>query len=417
MIDRIKNKIYKLLRKSEKYTKTDMVYLAKGGFWLTLGQIISSASAFLLAIAFANLLPKETYGEYKYILSILGILSIPTLSGMGTAVVQAVARGYEGSLSSALKIKIRWGLLSSLASLSLAGYYYFNGNTTLTFSFLIASIFLPFFDTLSVYTALLQGKKLFKISSRFRIISKAITTITIILAIFFSKNIIIILTTYLASYTILRLIFLNITFKKHVDNKNEDSSTISYGKHLSLMNVIGTVATQIDKVLVFHYLGATQLAIYAIAIAVPEQIKGILKNVSSLALPKFAEKKPEEITKTLYKKMLQMFVLLLLIVISYWFLAPFIFNLFFPKYLNSVFYSRIFSISLLLIAFINLPNTYLRSQSKIKVLYKLNFLSSLLQILLLFIFIYLFGLWGVIFARISFRILLAILNLFFSYKI
>ena len=164
---------------------------------------------------------------------------------------------------------------------------------------------------------------------------------------FFSKNIIIILTTYLASYTILRLIFLNITFKKHVDNKNEDSSTISYGKHLSLMNVIGTVATQIDKVLVFHYLGATQLAIYAIAIAVPEQIKGILKNVSSLALPKFAEKKPEEITKTLYKKMLQMFVLLLLIVISYWFLAPFIFNLFFPQYLDSVFYSRLFIFGLL----------------------------------------------------------------------
>ena len=47
MIDKIKNKTYKLLRKSEKYTKTDMVYLTKGGFWLTLGQIISSTSAFL----------------------------------------------------------------------------------------------------------------------------------------------------------------------------------------------------------------------------------------------------------------------------------------------------------------------------------------------------------------------------------
>ena len=248
MINKLENKIYKLLRKSEKYTKTDMVYLAKGGFWLTLNQVISSASAFLLVLAFANLLPKETYGEYKYILSILGILSIPTLGGMGTAVVQAVARGYEGSLSSALKVKIRWGLLSSLASLSLAGYYWFNGNTTLTFSFLIASIFLPFFDTLSIYNALLQGKKLFKIASKFGIISKIIATITMIIAILFSKNIFIILTTYLASYTLLRLIFLNITFKKHIKNNNEDSSTISYGKHLSLIGVISTIAAQIDKV-------------------------------------------------------------------------------------------------------------------------------------------------------------------------
>ena len=74
MIKKIKEKIYNLLRWSEKYTKTDMVYLAHGGFWLSFGQIISSLSSFLLAIAFANLLPKETYGNYKYILSIASIL-------------------------------------------------------------------------------------------------------------------------------------------------------------------------------------------------------------------------------------------------------------------------------------------------------------------------------------------------------
>ena len=69
MINFIKEKIYKLLRKSEKWTHTDMIYLAKGGFWLTLGQIISSVSSFALAVAFANFLPKEVYGNYKYIIS------------------------------------------------------------------------------------------------------------------------------------------------------------------------------------------------------------------------------------------------------------------------------------------------------------------------------------------------------------
>ncbi len=64
----LRAKICNFLRWSEKYIKTDMIYLVKGGFWLTLGQIISSVSSLLLVIAFANLLPKETYGIYKYFL-------------------------------------------------------------------------------------------------------------------------------------------------------------------------------------------------------------------------------------------------------------------------------------------------------------------------------------------------------------
>ena len=92
MIGKIKTKIYKLLRWSEKYTKTDMVYLAKGASWLTSGQIISSFAIVLLAIAFANLIPRETYGTYKYVISVVGALSIFTLPGINTAVVQAVAR-------------------------------------------------------------------------------------------------------------------------------------------------------------------------------------------------------------------------------------------------------------------------------------------------------------------------------------
>jgi len=126
LIKKTKIRLYNLLRWSQKYTKTDMVYLAKGGSWLTLGQIVSTIASFLSAIAFANLLPRETYGQYKYILSITSILAIPTLAGINTAVIRAIARGYEGSFIPALKTKIKWGLLGGITSIGLAGYYYFS---------------------------------------------------------------------------------------------------------------------------------------------------------------------------------------------------------------------------------------------------------------------------------------------------
>jgi O-antigen/teichoic acid export membrane protein len=103
MINNLKEKAVRALRWSQKYTKTDMVYLAKGGGWLSIGQVVEKLSALGLAIAFANLIPQETYGTYKYIISLGGIIAIFTLSGLRTAVTQAVARGYEGSLEFGFK--------------------------------------------------------------------------------------------------------------------------------------------------------------------------------------------------------------------------------------------------------------------------------------------------------------------------
>ncbi len=412
----IKTKLYNLLRKSEKYTKTDMVYLVKGGFWLTLGQVVSSLAAFLLAIAFANLLPKETYGTYKYILSLFGLLAIPTLSGMGTAVTRAVAQGYDGSFLPALKLKIKWGLLGGLASVGLAGYYYFNNNTELTLAFLITAIFIPFMDSFGLYGSLLQGKKKFDVASKYGMWIKIIASISIFITIYFTKNLFAILFIYLASYSLLRLLFLKLSLK-FIDNKKEDPGTISYGKHLSLMGIIGLIASQIDKILVFHFVGAAQLAIYSIAIAMPEQIKGVLKNINSLAFPKFAEKKQVETKKTLQQKIQRLFVMLIIIIIIYWLLAPFIFKLFFPQYLDSILYSQIFSLGLLFFP-LSLFYTYIQAQKQIKLQYKLNIIGNILYILILIIAIIIFkNLIALIIARVFIRLITQLINFYFYKKI
>ena len=78
----LKHATYRLLRKSERYFKTDMVYVARGGFWVTAGNIVSALAAFGLAVAYANLLPKESYGTYKYILSLAGIIGAFSLTGL-----------------------------------------------------------------------------------------------------------------------------------------------------------------------------------------------------------------------------------------------------------------------------------------------------------------------------------------------
>ena len=394
-----KQKIYNLLRKSQKYTKTDMVYLAKGGFWLTLGQTVSTIASFLSAIAFANLLPREVYGQYKYILSVASILAIPTLSGMNTAITQAVARGYEGSFIPALKTRIKWGLLGGLASLGLAGYYFFNGNITLTISFLVAAIFLPFMDSFNVYGALLIGKKRFDLSTKISVPIRIISIAVMIVVLFLTNNLFLILITYFISNTLLRFIALMLTLKKFKLNKKEDPETLSYGKHLSLIGIIGTIATNIDKILLWHFLGAIPLAIYSFAITPIQHIQKALKISETLAFPKFADQKKETLKKNLLPKIFKFSIVLIVPMVIYIILAPLIYKLVFPQYLESIKYTQYYALVLLLFPK-RLLGQVLIAHAKTKSIYILTTTNIILKILLLFTLLPLYGIWGAIVALI-----------------
>ena len=133
----LRNKVYKGLRASEKYTQTDMVYLAKGGFWLNSAQVLTALSSFLLALLFARLIPKEVYGNYKYILSLAGIAATFSLTGISAGILQAVARGYTGTFIQATKVLVKWNSLIFVFSLIGALYYFSNGNSTLGYGFII----------------------------------------------------------------------------------------------------------------------------------------------------------------------------------------------------------------------------------------------------------------------------------------
>src|SRR3990167_8528791 len=123
-----RNALYNFLRWTETYTKTDMLYLTKGSFWLLSGQGIGMVVSLVLAIAFANLIDPESYGNYKYVLSLAGIIGAFSLSELGTAVLRAIARGHEGTLQHAYHLSILWSTGMVLISASGGGYYLFHGN-------------------------------------------------------------------------------------------------------------------------------------------------------------------------------------------------------------------------------------------------------------------------------------------------
>ena len=160
------------------------------------------------------------------------------------------------------------------------------------------------------------------------------------------------------------------------------------------------VDLNIDIIIIFHFLGATNLAIYIFASNIPERISGLLRPISVIALPKFSEKKPSEVKSSVFAKLWKLSALALLGWLFYFFLSPFLFKIFFPQYTQSVTYSQIYAIVFIFSTFSSLLSTAL-SSIRSKALFKFNIINPLFNVAIIFIMVYFFGLWGAIIGKIT----------------
>ncbi len=392
----LKTQFFRLIKWSEHFFKTDMTYLAKNGFWLTVGQIVALASSFILSIVFANKLPKEVYGNYKFILSATGILGAMSLTGLGTIVTQAVARGKDGVFIDAIKAQLRWGSLVVAGAVFMSVYYFIHDNMVLFYSFLMAGVASPLINAYGLYGSFLNGRKDFKASTLFWSITQIVSVIALIAVSFVIQSALALVATYFIVNVATCLFFHYYTVRTRTLTAEKDNSLITYGMHISAMNIFGMVSNQLDKILVFHFLGSVSLAVYAFSLALPEQIKGSFKNLFNLALPKYASIDRLQMRKSVVKKTIQLSLYTVLLVLIYILAAPFIYAFFFPKYLDSVWYSQIYSLGLIAIPAISLFGTYFQLEKKIKVLYKLSVISSTVTIILTYVLISRYGLVGAV---------------------
>jgi O-antigen/teichoic acid export membrane protein len=382
----------------QRFLETDIRYLASGSFWLSLGQGISALLSLATAFAFANWLPKETYGAYKYILSIASILTIASLTDMATAVIQSAAKGEDGIYRAALRMKIRWGTIGFVGACVIGGYYFINGNRVLGTSFFLLAPFIPFVDSLALWSAYLGGKKLFKESTLTNMCAQAGISLSVLATLFLTNNLPVIIFVYFFS-TAIFLYFAHLyTTMRHPEMRSRaevSKESLMFGKKLSFVNIIGNIASQIDNLLLWHVLDPVQLANYAFAIATTNPAKRYMKTVFSLAQPKFSTTETSTLKATIHRKVLKSFLLFIPMTVIYILALPFLYHWFFPKYTETIPYARALGLIYLFFPF-KLYTTALITRENKKATYQLVAGGPIVRVILLFILIPMYGVWGAI---------------------
>lgn len=398
-ISRLRERTIALLRWTERYTKTDMVYLASGTFWSNLNIGVISALAFAASLIFAHFLSKEEYGNYQYVLSIAGLIGATTLNYMNGAVNRAVARGHEGEIKHSVRFQLIAGVIPLILGLGVALWYFLHNNTELTLAFICVAIFLPLGNAFNTWSSLTGGRKMFRVGTYYSLVNSVIAYAGILLATYFGRSFLwVIFGNYIFGFVGNYLMY-RLTLRNLKPNSERDPETIRYGVHLSLMALPATIASQFDSLLVFHFVGAAELAVYSFATIIPEKLSGILKFLPNLAFPKLAQKDDSGLRLFLTKKLWIIVLICCVMAGGYAVFAPYFYHFFFPQYNDSIPFTQVYSLSFFSLV-VSTVQTALMSQKKTRELYAISFVMPLTRIILMAVLMYFYSIWGLLWAQI-----------------
>lgn len=308
---------------------------------------------------------------------------------------------------------MRGGLIGLATGLLVALYYYLAGNYTLATGIAIIAFFLPLFDPLATFMGHLSGAKRFKEIAYIGLVTQSVSVGFLVLAAFFSGDLIVLLLAYFIPLTLMRFYLSRRTIARLTPGPS-DPKVDRYGFHLSAMNVLSQVATQADNIILFHFLGPVYVAMYSVAIAPAEQLKGVMNSINTLLFPRLAAHEEHVARGGLASKALLMLAGSVVIVGVYILFVPIFFRTFFPNYVDSIFLSQLYATSLL--AFVSTPAlSFLQAHAKIKEQYVINILSSIFQIASMIFGTIWWGVIGLVIARIATRLFIALMSIFFTY--
>lgn len=387
-----------------KKLKFDTRYVFHGGGWLMLGYIATFSTVLATSYVFANFIDPSIYGQYKYLLTVGAIISSFALTGIGTAIVQGVAKNVSGFYRFALLKSFKYGLITSAVALIGSLYYYWADNILLSLGLLIIAALQPLMNSLNLVFSYLNGAQQFKVTTTMSTCKTIFVSTALITTTLVSQSVLVILTAYFLSHIFSNFV-VHLLSKPDLQKTEDSTETVKlfkYSKHTSLQNILQGISNQLDKIVVFQNMGAIELATYIFATALPDQYKNITKSIESLLLPRFSQQTKHEVKTNIARKSFMYFLFLMFLVVIYIVIAPLVFSVLFPIYIESIFLSQIYVLGLLF-SIAGIPISALKSELNNKKLYIFNLSSSVFQILTITTLFMLYGLLGVILAKVVTR--------------
>jgi O-antigen/teichoic acid export membrane protein len=379
----------------------DLSYFVKNGFWVLLSQLAEILAGVLLSVVFARFASKEIYGQYNFLFSIFAMFSIVSIPGFRNALVRSVARGYDGVYQKSTRLSLLWSLAGLPFMVLIGAYYFHEGDRLMALSLFAAAVLLPLYYAPVSWSAALQGKAKFNYRSILLIIQLTVNALSIILAILYAKeNLLLLFMANIASMALLNVIYYFWVKARFVNNNRDDKIWKQSGYKLSIIPFVSNVYSYLDKIMIGLLLGNEALAVYSIATAIAGKLTLQQKQILSIVQPKLYGGRTE---KRLFRFSPKYFMLSTGFSVIVVLFLPYLMDLFYgEKYAESVIYAQLYMICFPLAGLAALFNSILIALNKINEIVTARLSALAVNIVLYVLLIPLFEMYGAIAASAAY---------------
>lgn len=262
-----------------------MKHLIKKDFLYVLcNQAILSIGALCIVVILARFTTQEIFGEIRYLIAVLTILSFLSLPGISVVINHRASYMTPEELSALIYIQFKWGIIAMMGGFLIASIHALLGNFELAELLIIGSILSPIANLYLVPGLILAGIKRFFLKALVDLFIITITLLGVTLGALHSPSASMIVFLYYisqagAALLALYFVFQILRFEKIRKIYSKFTEHIDNGRHLSFLQAPFSLIPAVEKTIVFLILGPVSLATFVIVTLPVEHFKMAFRNL------------------------------------------------------------------------------------------------------------------------------------------
>lgn len=252
-------------------------------------RVVEKLTGFVMTVFLFRMLEKEQVAEYGFIQTIVAICAVFGIQEFQNTISQSVARGHSGTYRQTVRVAFKWSLIGAAIVAGFGAWYFWSGKTELGQGFMIAAALFPGFHALSQWKGVYVGEKDFTRFSVAEASNAIVKALLIVAALFaFPGSILAPVLVFFAVPVGQNLRQTLLCHRRIPQQAAVEEGAIDYGLRANRYAAIGTMANQLDRILIFTILSPPFLAIFMAAEKFADLLQSVVQDLGAVLVPKFS---------------------------------------------------------------------------------------------------------------------------------